>query len=205
MGQDAFTHWNTVYTSKSDAQVSWTEDVPAVSLQLMAAAGLSPRSCVIDVGGGNSRLVDVLLDRGLTCVAVLDVAQAAIDRVRDRLGDRADIPTWIAGDVTAPWTSAPVDIWHDRAVFHFLTTADARAVYRARLEATLKPGGAAIIATFAADGPERCSGLPVRRYAPPALAAEFDGVLTLVESVAHLHHTPWGATQSFQYSRFVRQ
>lgn len=202
---DTITHWNTVYASKSDAQVSWTEEVPAVSLQVLEAAGLSAQSCVIDVGGGNSRLVDALLDRGLTCVTVLDAAQTAVDRVRARLGDRADVPTWIVSDVTAPWVSSPVDIWHDRAVFHFLTAADARSLYRARLEAVLKPGGAAVIATFAADGPERCSGLPVQRYSPETLAVEFDGLLTLVGSMAHVHTTPWGATQAFQYSRFVRR
>lgn len=165
---------------------------------------MTPESCVVDIGGGNSRLVDELIGRGLDCLAVLDVAPSAVARVRERLGTRADVPTWLVGDVTAEWSLKPMDIWHDRAVFHFLTTSDARAKYRAHLVDTLKRGGAAILATFAPDGPERCSGLPVQRYSPQELAAEFTGVLTLVESVPYHHRTPWGASQSFQYSRFVR-
>jgi len=197
-------HWNAVYESKGDDQVSWTESVPDVSLRMLDAAGLCADSCVVDIGGGNSRLVDELLGRGLDCLAVLDVASAAVERVRHRLGAQADVPTWIVGDVTGDWTLKPMDIWHDRAVFHFLTTLEARARYRAHLAETLKPGGAAIVATFAPDGPERCSGLPVERYSPESLAFEFSEVLTLVESVPYHHATPWGATQSFQYSRFVR-
>ncbi len=197
-------HWNAVYESKGDDQVSWTEAVPEVSLRMLEAAGLCADSCVVDIGGGNSRLVDELLGRGLDCLAVLDVAPAAVERVRHRLGAQADVPTWIVGDVTGDWTLKPMDIWHDRAVFHFLTTPEDRARYRAHLAGTLKPGGAAIVATFASDGPERCSGLPVERYSPESLAFEFAEVLTLVESVPYHHATPWGATQSFQYSRFVR-
>lgn len=198
-------HWNAVYASKGDDQVSWTEAVPDVSLRMLEAAGMTADSCVVDIGGGNSRLVDELVGRGLNCLAVLDVARAVVERVRHRLGAQADVPTWIIDDVTGAWTLKPMDIWHDRAVFHFLTAPDARARYRAHLAETLKPGGTAIVATFAPDGPERCSGLPVDRYSPESLAAEFSEVLTFVESVPYRHVTPWGATQSFQYSRFVRR
>lgn len=197
-------HWNAVYESKGDEQVSWTEPVPEVSLRLLHAAGMTKDSCVVDVGGGNSHLVEHLVAEGLDCLAVLDVAPAAIERARQRLDTAADVPTWIVADVTGDWTLRPMDIWHDRAVFHFLTDPDDRARYRAHLVATLKPGGAAVIATFAQDGPVKCSGLAVSRYSPEALAAEFAGLLTPVESIAHTHTTPWGATQSFQYSRFVR-
>lgn len=197
-------HWNEVYESKGDDQVSWTEAVPDVSLRMLEAAGMDAETCVVDIGGGNSRLVDELVVRGLSCLAVLDVAPAAVERVKKRLGAHADVPTWIVGDVTAVWSLKPMDIWHDRAVFHFLTTAEARARYRAHLVEILKPGGAAIVATFALDGPDRCSGLPVARYSPESLAQEFAEVLTLVESVPYRHTTPWGATQAFQYSRFVR-
>lgn len=202
---DTREHWNAVYASKGDGQVSWTEAVPDVSLRMLEAAGMTADSCVVDIGGGNSRLVDELVGRGLNCLAVLDVAPAVVERVRHRLGAQAEVPTWIIGDVTGAWTLKPMDIWHDRAVFHFLTAPDARARYRAHLVETLKPGGTAILATFAPDGPERCSGLPVERYSPESLAAEFSEVLTFVESVPYRHVTPWGATQSFQYSRFVRR
>ena len=155
------------------------------------------------MGGGDSRLVDHLVGR--TCVAVLDVSGAALQRARERLGPASDIPTWIEADVTAEWSVEPRDIWHDRAVFHFLTTPEDQARYVARLRAILKVQGSAIIATFAPDGPEKCSGLPVARYSPETLAGELGPTVRLIESIPYVHTTPWGATQSFQYSRFVLQ
>ncbi len=197
-------HWNRVYTTKSDEQVSWFEPLPAVSVQMLKAAGVTSESCVIDVGGGDSRLVDYLVAEGLECVAVLDVSGAALARAKARIGTRAEPLMWIESDVAASWTLKPMDVWHDRAVFHFLTEADARGRYREHLLEVLKPGGSAIIATFAPDGPAKCSGLPVARYSPEALASELGPALHLVESHSHMHTTPWGATQSFQYSRFVK-
>jgi len=197
-------HWNRVYTTKSDEQVSWFEPLPTVSVQMLKAAGVTPESCVIDVGGGDSRLVDYLVAEGLDCVAVLDVSGAALARSKTRIGSRADLLMWIESDVAAAWTLKPMDVWHDRAVFHFLTDANARDRYREHLLEVLKPGGSAIIATFAPDGPEKCSGLPVARYSPDALAAELGPALRLIESQPHAHRTPWGTTQSFQYSRFVK-
>jgi hypothetical protein len=198
-------HWNAVYTTKAGHDVSWFEAVPEVSLRMMEAAGLTTGSCVLDVGGGDSRLVDALIARGLTCLAVLDVSGAALGRVKARLGPSASVPRWIEADVTGEWSLDPVDIWHDRAVFHFLIDAGDRARYRTHLRQTLKVGGTAIIATFAADGPDRCSGLPVARYSPDALSRELGDDFTLVESVAHTHTTPWGIRQAFQYSRFERR
>jgi SAM-dependent methyltransferase len=201
---DRRAHWQRVYSTKSEREVSWFEAIPVVSLRMMEAAGLSTGTCVLDVGGGDSRLVDILAARGLVCLAVLDVSDAALERARARLGDAADVPTWIAADVTGEWSLKPMDIWHDRAVFHFLTDADDRERYRQRLRSTLKVGGAAIIATFAPDGPEKCSGLPVARYSPEALVAEIGDGFLLADSRRHQHVTPWGATQSFQYSRMTR-
>jgi len=197
-------HWNRIYRTKSDQDVSWFEPLPEISVRMMEAAGLNTDSCVIDVGGGNSRLVDYLASHGLTCVAVLDVSGAVLDSTRARLGAAAEPLTWIESPIEGDWSLKPMDIWHDRAVFHFLTDPDTRARYRAHLHDVLKPGGTAIIATFALSGPEKCSGLPVARYSPDLLAQEFADDLTLVESVAHTHTTPWGVTQAFQYSRFVR-
>lgn len=197
-------HWNTVYTAKPEHDVSWFEAVPEISLRMMEAAGLTADTCVLDVGGGDSRLVDALIARGLDCLAVLDVSGAALHRAKARLGPRASVPIWIEADVTGDWSLEPMDIWHDRAVFHFLTDPGDRARYCAHLRQTLKVGGTAIIATFAPDGPDRCSGLPVARYSPEALSREIGPDLTLVEDVAYAHTTPWGATQSFQYSRFRR-
>lgn len=198
------THWNTVYTTKSEREVSWFEPLPAISLELLDAAGMTPETCVLDVGGGDSHLVDALAARGLDCLAVLDVSKAALNRAKARLGTAADTPTWIEADVTGDWTLKPMDIWHDRAVFHFLTAREDRVLYKRHLLETLKPGGAAIIATFGPDGPERCSGLPVQRYAPDALAEELGPRFELVEARQHMHTTPWGSPQSFQYSRLRR-
>ena len=197
-------HWNTVYTTKGEREVSWFEALPALSLQMMEAAGLNAETCVLDVGGGDSRLVDVLAERGLDCLAVLDVSGAALLRAQDRLGAKAMIPIWIEADVAGDWSLKPMDIWHDRAVFHFLTEADDRQRYVVHLLQTLKVGGTAIVATFAPDGPEKCSGLPVQRYSPTSLAAELGADLALVDAVPYQHATPWGTTQSFQYSRFTR-
>ena len=159
---------------------------------------------MLDVGGGDSRLVDELVSRGLSCLAVLDVSGAALQRARERLGDAGSIPTWIEADVTGDWTFHPVDVWHDRAVFHFLTNTADREAYIGRLHAGLKSGGTAILATFAPDGPETCSGLPVARYSPESLASTLGAGFVLVESRRHIHSTPWGTTQAFQYSRLTR-
>lgn len=198
-------HWQQVFSTKGEKDVSWYEALPAMSLQMMESAGLGPETCVLDVGGGDSRLVDALASRGLDCLAVLDVSEAALHRAQERLGDLAGAFTWIESDVTAAWSLKPMDIWHDRAAFHFLATAEERARYRTHLLETVKPGGAVIIATFALDGPERCSGLPVARYSAETLASELGTEFTLVEARRHEHQTPWGATQPFVYARFRRE
>jgi trans-aconitate methyltransferase len=197
-------HWETVYTTRGERDVSWFEALPAVSLRMLEGAGLTPETCVIDVGGGDSRLVDTLAARGLGCLAVLDVSGAALRRAQTRLGAAGNALTWIEADVTADWSLKPMDIWHDRAVFHFLTAPDDRARYRRRLLATLKMGGSVILATFAPDAPERCSGLPVSRYSADALAAELGPEFRLDEAVRHEHGTPFGTIQPFTYTRFKR-
>lgn len=202
---DRHTHWNQVYTTKGERDVSWFEALPAISLEMLDAAGMTTESCVLDVGGGDSHLVDALAERGLDCLAVLDISGAALERARTRMGSAAQVPVWIEADVTSDWTLRPMDIWHDRAVFHFLTTPEDRARYKRHLLDTLKPGGAAVVATFAPDGPETCSGLPVKRYSPEQLAAELGPTFELRDARAHVHTTPWGSSQSLQYSRLQRR
>ena len=197
-------HWNAVYDTRQEQQVSWFEELPALSLRMMESAGLTADTCVVDVGGGCSRLVDQLVARNLRCLAVLDVSGSALRHAKARLGDAASVPTWIEADITADWALQPMDIWHDRAVFHFLTDPEDRNRYRSRLLATLKQGGTAIVATFALHGPPKCSGLAVERYSAETLAAEFAPALQLVESVPHAHKTPSGAAQDFVYCRFRR-
>ena len=155
------------------------------------------------MGGGDSRLVDQLVARGIRCVTVVDIAAAALSRARHRL-PHAPV-TWIEADVAGMgWTADPADLWHDRAVFHFLTDRADRARYVERLTRTLKPGGQAVIATFALEGPPKCSGLQVVRYAPEGLAAELGASFRLQETVREAHRTPGGTTQEFWYSRFGR-
>jgi SAM-dependent methyltransferase len=197
-------HWEQVYGTKAEDQVSWFQAQPRVSLELLARAGVGLDARIVDIGGGASRLVDALLDRGHTQVTVLDIAAPALDQARRRLGKRAPAVTWIAADVTSWVPAVPFDVWHDRAVFHFLTRAEDREAYRATMRAALRPGGHAILATFSTSGPERCSGLPVVRYEPATLTAELGDGFRLVESVRDEHLTPAGKMQSFQFSRFVR-
>jgi trans-aconitate methyltransferase len=203
MTTDRRAHWDTVYTTKASDAVSWFQPEPAQSLRLLRRFGLTARSCVIDVGGGDSHLVDRLVqDEGCTCVAVLDVSEAALTRARQRLGASASTVEWLATDVTAEWSVTPRDVWHDRAVFHFLTEPADRARYVERVRRTVKQGGTVLIATFAPDGPERCSGLPVARYSPGALARELGPDFVLRESISEGHRTPSGAVQSFNYCVF---
>lgn len=198
-------HWDGIYRVKRERDVSWFEAAPLVSIEMIEAAGLTPETCVVDIGGGESRLVDSLLAKGLDCLAVLDISGEAIHHAQERVGTHAQEVTWMHVDVTSEWSLAAMDIWHDRAVFHFLTAPEERARYVGHLLHTLKPGGAAIIATFALDGPMTCSGLPVVRYTPETLAAELGESFALVDARSHQHVTPWGTTQSFQYSRFYRR
>jgi SAM-dependent methyltransferase len=193
-------HWERVY-DKSDAEHSWTQAEPRLSLELIGEVCGSGR--IIDVGGGSSRLAELLLDHGYE-VAVLDISERALERARGRLGRRAGYVQWIAADVTSNPDPGVCDVWHDRAVFHFLTDAADRAAYVSLLTRTLRPGGHAIIATFSPEGPPKCSGLDVRRYDGPALAAEIGPEFELLKSVPEVHTTPWGNTQAFQYSVFRR-
>jgi SAM-dependent methyltransferase len=204
MAENRQQHWDRIYKSRDERNVSWFEAFPAVSLAMIEAIGLTPDTCIVDVGGGESRLIDALVAAGLDCLAVLDVSHEALDHARARIGSASRLVTWIESDVTGAWSLKPMDVWHDRAVFHFLVEPEDRRRYLVHLRQTLKVNGGAIIATFAPDGPDTCSGLPVARYSPEALAAELGDEFTLIESQPHSHITPSGAVQSFQYSRFQR-
>ena len=196
-------HWQGVYTTKADSEASWFQECPLASLRMINAAGLAPGQAVIDVGGGTSRLVDSLLDLGYR-VTVLDLAEAALTKAKVRLDGRAAAVDWIVADITR-WTPlGQFDLWHDRAVFHFLVDDDDRRAYAVAMAAAVRPGGQAVVATFGPDGPERCSGLPVRRYTAAAMAAEFAPAFRLAESRSDRHLTPAGKPQSFQFCRFLR-
>jgi SAM-dependent methyltransferase len=197
-------HWEEVYQQKAEDAVSWFQVHPDYSLELIRAAGVKPAEPIIDVGGGASRLVDHLLDKGYTDLTVLDIAEAALERSGARLGRRALKVQWLVADVTRWQPERRYRLWHDRAVFHFLTEPADRHAYRERLEAALAPGAHAIIASFALDGPEKCSGLAVQRYSPASLAAELGAGFRLLSSRDEAHLTPAGKLQHFQYSMFMR-
>ncbi|KVW96208.1 class I SAM-dependent methyltransferase [Thiobacillus denitrificans] len=197
-------HWETVYHSKAADDVSWFQPHAAPSLRLIE--GCADRDAhIIDVGGGASVLVDDLLDAGYRNLAVLDLAESALAASRARLDARAQSVQWIAADITrAELPAARYDVWHDRAVFHFLTDPADRARYVAQVLKSVKPGGHVIIAAFGPGGPLQCSGLDVMRYAPDALHAEFGAPFRLLRHQTETHHTPSGQEQEFVYCYCVR-
>lgn len=197
---DPKAHWENVYTRKAATEVSWYQPHAERSLALIRriTGGLPFR--LIDVGGGASTLVDDLLELPAGDLSVLDLSEAALDVARGRLGASAARVHWIAGDVTtAALPAQAYDLWHDRAVFHFLTEPAQRAAYVAQVRHAVRPGGHVIVAAFGPEGPLQCSGLPVVRYAPGALHAQFGGAFELIEHETEVHHTPGGAVQPFVY------
>ena len=199
-------HWEQVYTSRPEDEVSWFQAHPEYSLSLIRATGAPRTAAIIDVGGGASRLVDALLSEGYSSLSVLDISGAALAACRARLGPRSAEVDWIEGDVTrAELPAGAYDVWHDRAVFHFLTEPGDRRRYVETVLHAVKPGGHVIIATFAEDGPDQCSGLPVMRYRPDQLQAEFGDAFTLLQHEREAHRTPAGKTQSFVYCLFRRE
>jgi SAM-dependent methyltransferase len=198
-------HWNQVYSTRQEQELSWFEETPVISLELILTPRLDIHAPVLDVGGGSSRLVDALLDRGFTQPFVLDISAAALEKSKRRLASRAPLVRWIVADITSWEPDRQYGAWHDRAVFHFLTTEEQRLAYRSALERAVVSGGTVVIGTFALDGPERCSGLPVQRYSPESLAAEL-GPAFACSAVRRIDHaTPAGKGQRFQFSRFDRK
>lgn len=192
-------HWDSIYATRPADGLSWFRPHLERSLEFIAAAALPLDAPIIDVGGGTSTLVDDLLDKGYASISVLDISEAAIARTQQRLGARAAGVRWIAGDVTRVDLEGPYDFWHDRAVFHFLTDAEARSRYVERVRAAVRPGGHVLVATFGPEGPEQCSGLPVMRYTADAIHAEFGPAWRKIGAASEVHHTPFGTTQQFVY------
>lgn len=192
-------HWDQAYQAKGPQGVSWFQQRPDVSLALISQAGIHKAAGVIDVGGGASTLVDHLLTAGYTHLVVLDVSPLALAEARARLGARAADVEWIEQDVTTFRPARRLGLWHDRAVFHFLTAPEDRQLYVQSMRRTIEPGGAAIIATFAMDGPSKCSGLDVVRYDEKAMLAELGGEFALQEVRREVHRTPWNSEQRFVY------
>ena len=201
---DRQAHWENVYRTKGEAEVSWFQESPALSLDLLRLAGATPQSAIIDVGGGASRLVDTLVSEGYEDVTVLDLSAAALAAAQARLGGKASRAHWLVADATTWEPSRTYDLWHDRAAFHFLTDPQDQAAYVARLKRALRSDGRVIIGSFALDGPEKCSGLPVARHDAESLGRALGPEFALVDTRRHEHRTPWGVVQRFQFSTFRR-
>lgn len=193
-------HWEKVYAGKATDEVSWFQKHATLSLKLIETSQLDRAGKIIDVGGGASILVDDLLAHGFEHITVLDLSGLALAAAKKRLGTKADAVTWIEGNILeARLSENYYDVWHDRAVFHFLITAAERQAYVRTVRTTVKPGGLVIVATFAEDGPQECSGLPVMRYSAEGLHAEFGEAFVLLDSAQESHHTPAGKQQHFVY------
>ena len=197
---NAEAHWETIYRTKAPDAVSWYRPHLEVSLSLIERAARNRSAAIIDVGGGESTLVDDLIRRGFSDLTVLDISLTALEATKKRLGQAGDRVRWLAADITSvPLPEHSFDIWHDRAVFHFLTAADDRAAYVRNVRHAMRPGGFVIVSTFGPEGPTRCSGLDVVRYDREKLHAEFGAHFRLIDSSKELHYTPWGAPQQFLY------
>jgi ubiquinone/menaquinone biosynthesis C-methylase UbiE len=193
-------HWEHVYTTKATDAVSWFQEHARNSLKLIQQTGVPLSAAIIDIGGGASTLVDDLLANGYCNLSVLDLSAAALSAAQSRLGPKASGVNWVVADITkAELPAQSYDVWHDRAVFHFLTTAEDRQAYVQAVLRAVKPGGHVIVATFAEDGPLQCSGLPVMRYNPDELHAQFGEPFTLVHHEKESHQTPFGTAQQFTY------
>lgn len=193
-------HWEQIYATKVSDTVSWFQEHADQSVRLIQGTGLNNDAAIIDVGGGASKLADDLVAAGYADLTVLDLSASALMVAKQRLGKHADAIHWMEGDITR--AELPIhryDIWHDRAVFHFLTEAAERQAYVEQVMRAVRPGGYVIIATFGAEGPEKCSGLPVMRYQPETLHAEFGDAFQLLGHEQEVHHTPSGVVQQFVY------
>lgn len=202
---DRKAHWEAIYSTKAETGVSWYQDEPRLSLELIESVAPAQGGRILDVGGGASVLVDRLLDLPFGEIAILDISEAALSKARSRLGGRAGRVRWVVADVTASPALGTFDVWHDRAVFHFLTEPADRRRYTELARETVTIGGHLIIATFADDGQTRCSGLDVCRYNAHSLASELGGGFSLVSEAKESHTTPWGSSQPFFYGVFVRR
>lgn len=197
---DRKSHWENIYQTKARDQVSWFREHLDTSLRMITNTGVGREAAIIDVGGGNSTLVDDLLENGYVDLSVLDISGKAIAGSKERLGRKAEDVIWIEADITsAELPKDHYDVWHDRAVFHFLTDPDDRRKYVELVLRSLKPGGHIIVASFGLEGPEKCSGLDVVRYSPDSMHDEFGDAFRLVKSVGETHNTPFGTTQEFVY------
>ncbi len=198
-------HWEDVYCEKAPEEVTWFQSRPVFSLDLIDISGADRDSRIIDVGGGASNLVDCLLEKGFRRLTVMDISAKALQRVQERLGMRSAEVEWLEADITKHQFSAQFDVWHDRAVFHFLTDDEDRRAYLRAVQKALRPGGSLIISTFGLRGPRKCSGLRVMRYSPETLHEVLGNGFTLLKNLEEIHQSPTGHLQQFIYCLFRKE
>lgn len=202
---DVKSHWEHTFEARSPAQTSWYTPHLQHSIRWIEESGLPKTAAILDVGAGRSTLIDDLLARSYTALTALDISESALEEIRQRIGQRASSVRWIAGDVTTVSLSpGRYDLWHDRALFHFLTEPAQRHQYFNQIKRALKPGGLVMLSTFGPEGPVQCSGLAVCRYDRESLAAVFGHGFTLQDAEMETHTTPSGKPQQFLHARFIR-
>jgi cyclopropane fatty-acyl-phospholipid synthase-like methyltransferase len=197
-------HWDKIYATKQPEEMSWSQDSPRTSLDFIHQAHLSKQAHIIDIGGGNSKLVDYLLEEGFEHIAVLDISEEALKKAKERLGETADKVTWIVSDVTDFQPEETYDFWHDRATFHFLTTEPQIFQYLSTARKAVKENGFVTIGTFSEYGPKKCSGLDVKQYSEEALTAELEDGFEKIKCITEEHKTPFNTFQHFLFCSFKR-
>lgn len=197
-------HWDKIFGEKIDHQKSWFQSYPAISIRFIEELNLAKDAPIIDVGGGDSLLVDALIEKGYTDITVLDISEVAIANAQRRLGNKVHLVTWVISDILDFQPVRNYACWHDRAVFHFVTDHQSIGHYTTLMKRALKDGGALVIGTFAEDGPEKCSNLPVQRYSQKALTNLLQPSFTKIRCVNQVHQTPFNTLQSFTFCSFKR-
>jgi 2-polyprenyl-3-methyl-5-hydroxy-6-metoxy-1,4-benzoquinol methylase len=197
-------HWDAIYKTKSADQLSWTQDVPQISLDFINSCHISKNSRIIDVGGGESKLVDFLLDAGYNDITVLDISEESVLHAKNRLGHKAAMVKWIIQDIVDFETDQPFDCWHDRAAFHFLTTTEQISKYALLAKKFIRSNGYLIVSTFSENGPEKCSGLTIKQYNQDDMSLAFSDGFKKIECLTLDHETPFNTSQNFIYCSFQR-
>jgi|SRR5688572_6484881 len=197
-------HWDNIYSTRQSSEFSWTEENPKTSLDFIHSFNLTKQASIIDIGGGDSKLVDILIDEGFEDITVLDISEQALKRAQDRLGEKANKVKWLVSDITEFKTKKTFDLWHDRATFHFLTTTDQISKYLERARNNLKVNGFLTIGTFSTNGPKKCSGLEIKQYSEETLQEQLDGGFKKIKCITEDHRTPFNTLQNFLFCSFKR-
>ena len=202
---DSQYHWDKVYSSKTEDEMSWFQNYPVTSMELVDLFHLHLNANIIDIGGGDSHFVDALLDKGYKNIWVLDISAKAIEKAKQRLGEKAQAVHWIVSDVTTFVPSVSFDLWHDRAAFHFLTTGNKIEKYASVAKDAIKKGGYLVLGTFSENGPKKCSGLDIRQYSETSMSAQFEIAFDKIKCITEDHTTPFNTVQNFLFCSFRRK